>query len=113
MANKKKLRVFEAFAGIGAQASALERLNVTLVRIHSSKIDRGDTYRRFIDPATSFDYLEYGSNETYPLSFRVVRVKLSGDSYECLVTNLPKDEFPPDRLKKLYYARWNIMPISA
>lgn len=26
--NKKKLRVFEAFAGIGAQASALERLNI-------------------------------------------------------------------------------------
>ena len=83
-------------------------VNVTLVRSHSSKIDCGDTYRRFIDSATSFDYLEYGSNETYPLSFRVVRVKLSGDSYECLVTNLSKDEFPPDRLKKLYYARWNI-----
>lgn len=28
MATKKKLRVFEAFAGIGAQASALDRLNI-------------------------------------------------------------------------------------
>ena len=28
MSNKHKLRVFEAFAGIGAQASALERMNI-------------------------------------------------------------------------------------
>ena len=83
-------------------------VNVTLVRSHSSKIDCGDTYRRFIDAATSFDYIEYGSSDTYLISFRVVRVKLSDDSYECLVTNLPADEFPPRRLKKLYYARWGI-----
>ena len=83
-------------------------VNVTLVRSHSSEIDCGDTYRRFIDKATSFDYLEYGSTDTYPISFRVVRIKLSDDSYECLVTNLPVDEFPPKRLKKLYYTRWGI-----
>ena len=83
-------------------------VNVTLVRSHSSKIDCGDTYRRFIDAATSFDYIEYGSNDTYPISFRVVRVKLSDDSFECLVTNLPAEEFPPKRLKELYYARWNV-----
>ena len=88
-------------------------VNVTLVRSHSSKIDCGDTYRRFIDAATSFDYLEYGSNDTYPISFRVVRVKLSDGSFECLVTNLPAEEFPPKRLKKLYYARWGIIQISA
>ena len=83
-------------------------VNVTLVRSQSSKVDCGDTYRRFIDAATSFDYLEYGSKDTYPISFRVVRIKLSDDSYECLVTNLPADEFPPKRLKNLYYARWGI-----
>lgn len=83
-------------------------VDVTLVRSHSSKIDCGDTYRRFIDKATSFDYIEYGSQDTCQLSFRVVRIKLSDDSYECLVTNLPADEFPPERLKELYYARWGI-----
>lgn len=83
-------------------------VNVTLVRSHSSKIYCGDTYRRFVDAATSFDYLEYGSDGTYPISFRIVRIKLSDDSYECLVTNLPADEFSPKRLKKLYYARWGI-----
>lgn len=83
-------------------------VNVTLVRSHSSKIDCGDTYRRFIDAATSFDFIEYGSQGTYQLSFRIVRIRLSDDSYECLVTNLPVDEFPPERLKELYYARWGI-----
>ena len=83
-------------------------VNVTLVRSHSARIDCSDTYRRFIDADTSFDYLEYGSTDKYPISFRVVRLKLTDDSYECLVTNLPADEFPSQRLKKLYFARWGI-----
>lgn len=83
-------------------------VNVTLVRSLSSKIDCGNTYRRFIDAATSFDYIDYGSDGKYLISFRVVRFKLSDDSFECLVTNLPADEFPDERLKKLYNARWGI-----
>ena len=83
-------------------------VNVSLVRSHSAKIICGDAYRRFIDSAASFDYLEYGSGGTYPISFRVVRLSLSDDSYECLVTNLPADKFPPKLLKKIYYARWGI-----
>ena len=83
-------------------------VNVTLVRSNSKKIDCGDTYRRFIDKATSFDFIDYGSTDTYKLSFRVVRFKISDNSYESLVTNLPSDEFPPSRLKELYFARWGI-----
>ena len=83
-------------------------VDVSLVRSHSSKIDCGASYRRFVDAAASFDYLEYGSKDTYPLSFRIVRIKLSDDSFECLVTNLPADEFPQKRLKELYCARWGI-----
>jgi len=83
-------------------------VNVSLVRSTSSKINCGDDYRRFIGAAVSFDYLEYGSDSKYHISFRVVRVKLSDNNYECLVTNLPSDEFPPSRLKEFYYARWGI-----
>lgn len=83
-------------------------VDVSLVRSNSSRIDCGNTYRRFIDAKTSFDYLEYGSKEIFPLSFRVVRIKLSDSSYECLVTNLPAKEFPPARLSELYFARWGI-----
>lgn len=85
------------------------KVNVTLVRSHSKKIEiKPDHYRRFVDAAASFDYIEYGSNETYDISFRVVRFKLSEDSYECLVTNLPEDEFDVKKLKLLYFSRWTI-----
>ena len=84
-------------------------VQVTLVRSHSKKIHvKPDHYRRFVDAAASFDFIEYGSLDTYDLTFRVVRFRLSEDSYECIVTNLPSDEFPPDLLKKTYHRRWGI-----
>ena len=45
---------------------------------------------------------------TYPISFRLVRIMLADGSYECLVTNLPREKFPPGKLKKLYLLRWGV-----
>jgi hypothetical protein len=45
---------------------------------------------------------------TYPISFRLVRIMLADGSYECLVTNLPREKFPPGKLKKLYHLRWGV-----
>ena len=40
-------------------------VNVTLVRSYSRKIQvKTDYYKRFVDHATSFDYLEYGADDT-------------------------------------------------
>ena len=50
----------------------------------------------------------WDSCETYPIRFRLVRIMLPDGSYECLVTNLPRDKFPPEKLKKLYHLRWGI-----
>ena len=44
----------------------------------------------------------------YKLPFRIVRFKISGDSYETVVTNLDAATFPPEELKKLYNMRWGI-----
>lgn len=44
----------------------------------------------------------------YPLAFRVVRFPLGNGSYECLITNLPQDEFNLSRLKQIYGMRWGI-----
>ncbi|MBQ4427594.1 MAG: transposase [Oscillospiraceae bacterium] len=41
----------------------------------------------------------------YDLSFRIVRFKLSRDSYETVITNL---DYPPDELMRLYAMRWGI-----
>ena len=84
-------------------------VRVTLVRSHSRKVPvNPGTYKRFVDQAATFDYIPYGSYDTYELAFRIVRFHLQESSYECLVTNLPRDEFPPERIKALYYARWGI-----
>jgi hypothetical protein len=83
-------------------------VKVTLVRSHSKNIEVNNGYRRFVDKATSFDFIEHGSINTYELSFRIVRFPISDSTYECIVTNLPAEEFPPKRIKKLYFARWGI-----
>jgi len=49
----------------------------------------------------------------YELAFRVVRFAITEDSYECIITNLPADEFPADEfpadeIKKIYAMRWGI-----
>ena len=85
------------------------KVNVTLCRSHKRSIPAKEGfYKRFVDSDASFDYITYGSLDTYDLSFRVVRFPISDGSYECIVTNLPSDEFPPERIKLLYYARWAI-----
>ena len=90
------------------------RVNVTLVRSHKKKIEiKEGFYRRYVDANATFDYLTYGSMDTYDLTFRIVRFPISEDSYECIVTNLPEDEFPMEQIKLIYFSRWKIMPISA
>jgi len=54
-----------------------------------------------------FDFLK-SSSDTYPIQFRLVRIELPDGSYECLVTNLPRDKFPPKKLKRLYHLRWGV-----
>ena len=84
-------------------------VNVTLVRSHRKTIRvKEGWYRRYVDAAASFDYVDYGSTDTYDLTFRIVRFPLSDTSWECIVTNLPRDEFPPERVKELYALRWGI-----
>lgn len=85
------------------------RVKVTLVRSHSKKVLYDPkSYLRFIDQASTFDFIEYGSYETYEMEFRIVRFPISSSTYECIVTNLPEDEFPPERIKTTYFSRWGI-----
>lgn len=85
------------------------QVNVTLVRSNSKKIPvKKGFYKRYVDANASFDYITHGSLDTYDLTFRIVRFPISEGSYECIVTNLPPEEFPPERIKLLYYSRWGI-----
>lgn len=74
MKNKKKLRVFEAFAGIGAQAAALKRLNIDyeIVGISDWFIDAIECYsvihcenKEVEVPKTKGEVLDYLSKFTF------------------------------------------------
>ena len=63
---------------------------------------------RFLPTNVNFDYLPWGTDGFYPVSFRIVRFKISDDLTETLITNLDRDTFPADELKFLYHLRWGI-----
>ncbi len=59
------------------------------------------------DEKSSF-YEGANGQKPYYLSFRLVRFKLTEDTYELLITNLTKNEFAVNELKELYSVRWGI-----
>ena len=68
---------------------------------------------KFVPHTSTFDYLPRTTKKAIPmqpyyLSFRVVRFKLTEDTYEVLLTNLPEGEFSVSDLKDLYAMRWGI-----
>ena len=66
---------------------------------------------RFVPSTSTFDFLPKEILKEalfYNLSFRIVRFKITDDSYETVVTNLDSVEFPPQKLKDLYNMRWGI-----
>lgn len=62
---------------------------------------------KFVCANIDFDYISK-ENPEFPISLRVVRFKISEDTYENIITNLPEDEFPPEKIKELYNLRWGI-----
>lgn len=95
--------------GLPTQGSFDEAVTITITRRQSKKIPSPPgSHRRFVGRDISFDYVQYGSDDAYTMTFRAVRIQLPSGSYECLVTNLPRNEFPPERLCSLYFSRWKI-----
>ena len=76
-----------------------------ILTFERSKATREDE-SRVIVYHRNFDLMTSGVS--YPIHFRLVRIQLDDGSYECLVTNLPRDTFTPKMLKKLYHLRWDI-----
>lgn len=63
---------------------------------------------KFMPTVQTFDYLPIGSKEDYPISLRIARFKIAGNSYETVITNLDCFLFPIEKLKNLYHLRWGI-----
>lgn len=68
---------------------------------------------KFLPSKCVFDYLPSSCKKHVPitpyrLKFRVVRFKLTENTYEVLLTNLSKENFSIEALKELYAMRWGI-----
>lgn len=68
---------------------------------------------RLISATQTFDFLPKKNRKHdpavfYKLTFRIVRFKITEDTYETVVTNLDPKRFSPLELKRLYNMRWGI-----
>lgn len=68
---------------------------------------------KFIPHGSKFDFLppklsKFKDVEPYELHFRIVRFKITDNTFETVVTNLSEKDFLPQELKKLYAMRWGI-----
>lgn len=90
-------------------------INLSLTRKRSREIKelvKDKNQYRYLPSNSRFDFLPASKrNEParfYTLHFRIVRIQLDSNKYEMLLTNLPEEEFSPERLKEIYAMRWGI-----
>jgi len=83
----------------------LTRSNAKRKRLHPELEEQ----YRFICRDVTFDYIEHGSGDEYPISLRILRLNISDSGYETIITNLPAEEFSPEEIKALYGLRWGIL----
>lgn len=84
------------------------KLNILLTRRQTKEIKAHPEKYKYMSKKQNFDYLPVGNKENYPINFRVVRFAISEDTYEVIITNLPENEFPAERIKEIYHMRWGI-----
>lgn len=86
--------------------------SLNLTRKQSKNI-KGNSNFKYISHSTPFDFLPSSCRKNIPLlpyqlNLRLVRIKLSNDKYELLVTNLNFENFSSSDLKQLYSMRWGV-----
>ena len=71
-------------------------------------LNNPERYKRIMTNQT-FDFLDKDHN-FYDADYRVVRIKIDGEGeeHESLITNLDRDEFSKEDIRKLYKLRWDI-----
>lgn len=91
-------------------------ISLKLTRKQTNEIKellKDKNHYRFLPKVTQFDYLPKKSRKAdpvqfYELKFRIVRFKITEDTYETVLTNLDSTSYSPEALKKLYATRWGI-----
>lgn len=84
------------------------KLSLVLTKKQTKEIKAHPEQYRYLTNKSVCDFLDPVKNPFYRLSFRVLRFPITEDTYECVITNLDSEEFPPEEIKKLYGWRWGI-----
>jgi len=83
-------------------------VSTTLTTLATNKIKAAPSRYRFLSSSSVFDYVDK-ENPYYTVHYRAVRFRLDGsDDYESILTDLPRDKFSAETIKKLYQMRWGI-----
>lgn len=83
-------------------------LSVNLTRLKRC-IDKKQPERfRMMATNVTFDFISPGEEGIFPICFRLVRIRIGGDKYESLLTNLCVSEFSMQEIKEMYAMRWGI-----
>ena len=78
---------------------------INIGRYKAKRFEAFENYH-YVHPTTPYDYLASHSNDVDTLKLRVLKFPISEDSYEYIVTNLPKYAFSLETIKDFYHLRW-------
>jgi len=110
---KYLIRVKDTGGGIqsGLPIHGTDEFDASIHKILTRKFaefkENPDLYR-YIANGTKLDFMDKVNSPHFQIIFRIVRFKITEDSYETVITNLATSDFPPEELKKLYNLRWGI-----
>jgi hypothetical protein len=79
-----------------------------LTRKQTNHVKANPDIYRFLPYNSTFDFLDLKSRPFYPISFRIIRLKISENHYQTIITNLEQSVFTADDIKKLYKMRWGV-----
>ena len=105
--DKESKGMVSSFANMPSCEVFDKQVSLKLTRKQTNKVKADPTYK-FLPTNVKFDFFDLKSPDIYLISFRVVRFKISNDSYETVITNLDEEEFGIDMIKELYHMRWGI-----
>ena len=83
-------------------------LTITLTKKQTNAVKAAHGKYHFLSKDTVFDYLDLYFHQFYEMKFRVIRFPISDNSFECVLTNLPSEDFALVDIKELYRMRWGI-----
>lgn len=82
--------------------------HVSITRKHSlaSRLMAGKY--KYIGHKKRFDFAQAEEDTGYEMTIRLVRFRLTDNTYECLATSLPEELYSLEDLKEIYWRRWGI-----